>query len=134
MKSLPVLLVTALLLASCATNTGDPDKDARAKSTNAVLAQAAQVLGQLAVNSLLKTAQTEMGSNTDMGHAAAQGVWGQAASWVTSQGIALVINQFSNRTLSKTAAVAKDVFSSSSAQPAQKATAIASVISAAASR
>lgn len=131
------LVVFALVLSfagGCAENTGNLSNDARARTTNVVITKAVQILGQFAVDSLLGTAKVEMATNgnSDMGHSAAQGVWSQAANWATSKGIELAVKSFSARTLPRTAEAAKDAFAGSSAAPAVKADAIASVISTAA--
>lgn len=134
MKYFTLLLVAAISLAACSTTGPDETVNARNRTANKVLAGAAKILGQLAVNTLLDTTQSEIKTTSDknMASSAAQGVWSQAANWATGKAIELAVNAFSARELPKTAKMASAAFNASPAPPAQKANAIAAVISTAA--
>lgn len=127
-----IAIIAAIAILGCATNGPDAATNDRNRQVNTALTGAAQVLGQLAVSTLLNTAQGEASGNQDMAHSAAQGVWSQAANWATSTGIKLAIDAFSSRSLPKTAKTSAAVFNASTAPPAAKANAIATVISIAA--
>lgn len=130
-----LFLALLCLLSSCATTTGDASKDARGRATNAALAEAAKVLGRVAVNSLTTVAKQEMsGGTADYGHAVSQGLWAEAGSIVNSHAIANVVEAYSGKKLPDTANKAADVFRTSTAPPTAKANAIATVISAVASK
>lgn len=133
MKTLLSLLLPLALL-SCATNTGDPSKDARGRATNQALLEAGKVLGRVAVSTLMNAAQQEMSGSgkVDFGSAASQGLWSNAGSIVSSSSVENIVNAYSAGKLPTTAAVASSVFSKSSVSSRLKAAAIAAVISTAA--
>lgn len=122
------------LFTGCATNTGDPAKDARGRAANAVLVEAGKVLGKAAVQSLFTAARDEiLGGNEDPANAAAHGLWTNMASiTLDSSMIKNVIDAYSGANLPTTSATAAYAFSGSNATPSKKAAAIASVISSAA--
>ena len=128
-----LLIVSSFFLCSCATNTGDPTKDARGRATNQALVEAAKVLGNVAVSSLFNAAQQEMGSGkVDWGNAATQGLYTNSTSIFNSDQITNVMNAYAGNQLPSTAQAAASAFDASNASPITKSQAIAAVISTAA--
>jgi hypothetical protein len=129
------LLLPALFFNGCATNTGDPAKDARGRAVNQALVEAGQVLGSVAVSTLMNAAQQEMtSSSVDWGHAATQGVFANSTSIFNSGQVDRVVMAFSGSNLPQTAQAASAAFASSAAPAQDKANAIAAVISTAAGK
>lgn len=121
------------LQSGCATNTGDPVKDARGRATNQALVEAAKVLGNFAVVSLQNAAQQEMqNGKVDWGNAATTGLYANSTSILNSGQIERVINAYAGNNLPQTAQAAATAFDSSNANPDAKTQAIAAVISTAA--
>lgn len=133
---LPCLLA-CLLVTGCATNTADPVKNAHNAGLNsagkAALGEAGKVLGRAAVSALFSVAQSELtGSKADFGQAAAQGLWSQAQTGITSDTIFRVTSAFSAGKAKQTAAEAAAAASAAidgGILPTSVASAIASVIS-----
>lgn len=120
-------------MVGCATNTGDPVKDARGRATNQALVEAATVLGNFAANSLYAAAQQEMQTGkVDWGNAATTGLYANSTSILNSGQIQRVVNAYTGNNLPQTAQAAATAFNSSNADPNAKTQAIAAVISTAA--
>lgn len=101
------------LLNGCATNTGDPVKDAHGKATNQALADAAKVLGQVGMSILFNTAKQELsGGKVDFGSAASQGLWQNIDVIGTAQEARSIALTWSGGNAPKTAAAVQRVFQS----------------------
>ncbi len=125
--------LAGLMLVGCAVNTGNPATDARGRAANAALAEAAKVLGNVAVSSLLNVAQQEMGGGkVDFGSAAAEGLWSNAGAIMSREAVGHIVAAYSAGKLPATAKSSVSAFAGSMAEPEAKAQAIASVISTAA--
>jgi hypothetical protein len=121
------------LLGGCATNTGDPVKDARGRATNQALVEAARVLGSVATASLYNAAQQEMqNGKVNWGNAATTGLYNNSASIFNSDQVDRVISAYAGSNLPKTTTAAVSAFNSTNASPEAKTQAIASIISTAA--
>lgn len=130
-----IILCFALFSAGCATNTGDPVKDARGRAFNQALIEAGHVLGNVAVASLMNAAQQEMTTGTvDFGHAATQGLFANAPSIFNSGQVDRVVMAYSGSNLPQTAQAAAKAFAQSPMPAQDKANAIAAVISTAAGK
>lgn len=130
-----ILLIIILAFApGCATNTGDPAKDARGRAANQALVEAAKVLGNVAVATLFNAAQQEMtGGKVDFGSAATQGLYANAPSIFTSGQVERIVAAYSGGQLPQTAVAAATVFAASkSSDSTATANSIAAVISTAA--
>lgn len=101
------LIVGIMHLSACATDTGDPVKDARGRATNQALVEATKVLGRMAASAIFTTARNELqGGNADMGDSAAAGLWANVNSADTGAAVARVMRAYSGGTVPKTAATA----------------------------
>lgn len=137
MKSILLPLVLVILAASCATNTGDPVKDARGRATNQALAEAGKVLGKVVVAGLMNAAQQEMsGGKVDFGHAATQGLFSTAPTIFSSDQVDRVVQAYAGDKLPTTAKAAAKAFKAAppSVTDEAKTNAIAQVISTAAGK
>lgn len=132
-----VLILTSICLLGCSTTTNDPAKNAKNAGINAAgsaaLREAGKVLGRVAVQSLVATAQGELtGKKVDLLSSAASGLWSQANSGTTSEAIGNITAAYTAGKAKQTASTAAAVAAPAIAQgknPSTVANAIASVLS-----
>lgn len=87
------LLLPFLLLASCATDTGNVQKDQAGRVTNAVLAVGAKAIGAFAMSTISNAvAQQAGGKNVNWNAAASQGLWSAAPTLLSSDDVNNVIS------------------------------------------
>ena len=83
--SMKYLALLALLLTSCATDTGNAEKDRRGRTANAVLETAVRAIGRFSVSAIQNAvAQKMSGADVDWNAAASQGLWTTAPTLVSS--------------------------------------------------
>lgn len=122
MKSLILVIVAAISLIGCATDTGDAAKDRRGRVTNAVLESIASAVGKVAISTLTNAATQQMsGGKVDLASAASQGLWTNATSIVDSNTVAKIVNAWSDDSIKPVAAIAAQKFAEVNPQtPAEK--------------
>jgi hypothetical protein len=129
-----LILILSLFAAGCATDTGDPVKDRRARVTNAALGILGNFVMTTVANSL-ESAVFEKGTGeVNLAHSASAGVWKSVGSINVAADYAKIVDAYSGGTLAPAGeAIAKKVQSMGLAADDPKVTnTIASSISAAA--
>ena len=106
--SIALVVILALLLASCATDTLDLAANRRGRITNAVLGEVASVVAKAAWQTLANMALS--GGDTDFAHSAAAGLWSASTSVDGSAMIRRVINVASDDQLKPIATAASAAF------------------------
>lgn len=121
--ALAIVCLPLALLPSCATDTGNVSKDRAGRVTNAVLESGAQFVGRVALATLQNAAQGAFdGGKVDLAHSAAEGLWAQAPSIVSSADVQRVVNAWSGNQLDTVAAAAAAAYRQANPQtPAERA-------------
>ena len=108
--ALVAILIPAIWLAGCATDTGNPSKDRAGRVTNAILTDVAKSVGKAAFDEL-----TAQGDNSGPGHSAAQGLWVDGLTkasviLISSGTLSDIINAWSGSDMPSTASAAAKAF------------------------
>lgn len=123
------LTLAAHLLPSCSTTTGDASKDRAGRVTNAVLETTGAFVGRVALATLTNAAETYAnGGKIDMAHAAADGLWTQAPTIVSSADVQKIVNAWSGNQLDTVAAASAAAYRQAAPQTPAERTAVVNTI------